>query len=141
MTRRSAAAACRSESTNASLIRLLQLRECRGEFFLLRRAVMPQHRAFHETDAFSFDRVRDDTPWPVRRCGGSAERFRELLMIMAVDFNNVPPEGAPFVGKRLEPQCLVDRCETLHLVVINDRDKIREAMVSGEDHGFPNGPL
>src|SRR5262245_45896236 len=98
---------------------------------------MPQHGVFHERHALALRGVRQDAGWlcdcsPVR-----AERARELLVIVAVDLDDVPAEIAPLRRKRLETERLLGAGQALNLVVVDDGHEAAEALVTRKVDRLP----
>ena len=58
-------------------------------------------------------------------------------MVVPVDLGNVPAEGAPLVGERLEAVGLLRAGALLEAVAVDDHGEVGELAVAGEHAGFP----
>src|SRR5262249_13140000 len=61
--------------------------------------------------------------------------------VVAVDLGDREAEGAPFVGERLEVLNLASRPRRLHLVVVDDRREVRNAVLAGAHRRLPHRAL
>src|ERR1700733_3100120 len=58
-------------------------------------------------------------------------------MVMTVDFYDLPAEGAPFVGERLERGRIFSTSALLQAVAVDDQCEIGELAVAGSHRGLP----
>jgi hypothetical protein len=73
--------------------------------------------------------------------GGYVRESGRALVVVAVALDDCPPEGAPLVDERLQPQGFGHRRQALDLVVIHHGDEVIELVVAGEKDGFPVRPF
>src|SRR3954462_2195806 len=71
------------------------------------------------------------------RNGQAAQHLAQLLVIMAIRFDDSPAEASPLLCEWLETESLWNRPETLNLVVIHDYHEVVEAVMRGEQDCFP----
>ena len=98
-------------------------------------------QAFHERDALALDGVGDQHLRPI----GDGRKMREGVAdrreVVAVGAAHLPAEGAELVLDRPEIADGGDRRVRLQLVVIDDRDDLRQPLVGARLQRFPDLPF
>ena len=100
---------------------------------------MPRDSVLHIGNAFAFGGVREEATGVAGSPRRGGQEFAQLFVIVAVALAHFPTERAPFVGERFEGQRFGDGREALDFVVVDDGDKIVEAMVRRKKNRLPIG--
>src|SRR5258708_193798 len=79
---------------------LVELLHSKLEFVLGRGHAMELRIVLHEGDALTLDGVGHNAGWNALGGLGFLKRGLDGAQIVAVDFDGVPPKGAPFIGQR-----------------------------------------
>lgn len=72
---------------------------------VMRKAVVPKNIVFHERNTLSFYGICNHRRGFVRRIMRISECSLECIMIMSVEFDNIPPKCAPLCSEILKFQC------------------------------------
>ena len=83
--------------------------------------MMPFGLIFHEADAFSFNRMRDDQAWLSFFERDGAEGPDQLGEIMAVDFTDRISERFKFIAERFQRHDVFGRPGYLKPVAIDEK--------------------
>src|SRR5690242_11433455 len=90
--------------------------------FRLGGRAMPLDLVLHEGDPFSLHRLSQNEDRPGSTALVKPSRFsksnEDLIHIVAVDLENMPSEGPPLVGDRLERHDLRHRAVDLSFVIV-----------------------
>ena len=97
--------------------------------------------AFHEGHAFAFDRVGDQHLRPIGDGREMRERVANGGEVVAVRAAHLPAERAELVLDRPEIAHRGDGRIRLQLVVIDDRDDLRQPLVGARLQRFPDLPF
>ena len=101
-------------------------------------AVVPEDVILHEGNALALDRVGNDHGGPVTGIVRIRQRGSQSVMVVAVQFNDMPAEGAPFRPQILQLQRLFTGVQTLHMVVVDDGHQILQPVVVGKQCRLPH---
>ncbi|MBA7704325.1 hypothetical protein ES703_113130 [subsurface metagenome] len=99
---------------------------------------MPAGYVLHEVNALAFGSVSDNEGWFAFCLSGFLKSTEYLFHVMPIDFNYMPPEGAVFVGKRVNAHDVIDAAIYLESILINYTAQIVQFVMAGFHGCLPN---
>src|SRR5690348_11648343 len=85
--------------------------------------------------------MRDDARRLVVLERHAAQNLFDLFHIVPINFADHPPKGLPLCREWLQLQNIGYAAKTLNFVIVDDRNKIVETMMTGEQCSLPSRAL
>ena len=99
---------------------------------------MPAALAFHQRDAFSLERLRQNHRWPAFGLPRPFKGVEHIWQIVAIDDECVPPERSPARGKRVQVVLPLRRSALAEAVDVGDSAERVECMARCHIPGLPH---
>ncbi|MBA7588446.1 hypothetical protein ES708_30504 [subsurface metagenome] len=85
---------------------------------------MPAAYILHEVNTLTFGSVRNNKGWFAFRLSCFFKSAEYLFHIMTIDLNYMPPEGAVFIGQRINAHNIINTAVYLQAILINDAAEV-----------------